>query len=110
MRYILVNVIIFLAPMSGFNQVLAEDQSINRLVSDVFRYRKALENINISKVGFSAALADVMHKQDSRQSSICVILEQIGHPRRQAQVRNPILFIRDIVYQWFQRDKACCSL
>ncbi len=29
---ILVNVIIFLAPMSGFNQVLAEDESVNRLV------------------------------------------------------------------------------
>jgi hypothetical protein len=28
----LVNVIIFLAPMSGFNQVLAEDENINRLV------------------------------------------------------------------------------
>ena len=26
------NVIIFLAPMSGFNQVLAEDESVNRLV------------------------------------------------------------------------------
>lgn len=28
----IVNVIIFLAPMSGFNQVLAEDESVNRLV------------------------------------------------------------------------------
>jgi len=32
-NFVLVNIIIFLAPMSGFNQVLAEDESVNRLVS-----------------------------------------------------------------------------
>jgi len=47
-----VNVIIFLAPMSGFNQVLAEDETINRLTDSLRLWQAICSNKILAAVEF----------------------------------------------------------
>ncbi|KIJ96986.1 hypothetical protein K443DRAFT_633416 [Laccaria amethystina LaAM-08-1] len=47
-----VNIIIFLAPMSGFNQVLAEDESINRLTDSLRLWQEICSNKVLASVEF----------------------------------------------------------
>jgi len=47
-----VNVIIFLAPMSGFNQVLAEDESVNRLTDSLRLWQAICSNKILANVEF----------------------------------------------------------
>ncbi|KAF8882175.1 guanine nucleotide binding protein, alpha subunit [Gymnopilus junonius] len=47
-----VNIIIFLAPMSGFNQVLAEDESVNRLTDSLRLWQTICSNKLLAEVEF----------------------------------------------------------
>ncbi|KAJ3513146.1 hypothetical protein NLJ89_g3115 [Agrocybe chaxingu] len=47
-----VNIIIFLAPMSGFNQVLAEDESVNRLTDSLRLWQMICSNKVLSNIEF----------------------------------------------------------
>ncbi|KAF9057266.1 guanine nucleotide binding protein, alpha subunit [Panaeolus papilionaceus] len=47
-----VNVIIFLAPMSGFNQVLAEDESVNRLTDSLRLWQTICSNKLLAGIEF----------------------------------------------------------
>ncbi|TFK17162.1 G-alpha-domain-containing protein [Coprinopsis marcescibilis] len=47
-----VNIIIFLAPMSGFNQVLAEDESVNRLTDSLRLWQTICSNKILANVEF----------------------------------------------------------
>jgi guanine nucleotide-binding protein subunit alpha len=47
-----VNVIIFMAPMSGFNQVLAEDQSVNRLTDSLRLWQAICSNKILASIDF----------------------------------------------------------
>ncbi|KDR68446.1 hypothetical protein GALMADRAFT_231412 [Galerina marginata CBS 339.88] len=47
-----VNIIIFLAPMSGFNQVLAEDESVNRLTDSLRLWQLICSNKILAGVEF----------------------------------------------------------
>ncbi|EAU82769.1 hypothetical protein CC1G_10888 [Coprinopsis cinerea okayama7 len=47
-----VNMIIFLAPMSGFNQVLAEDESVNRLTDSLRLWQTLCSNKLLAHVEF----------------------------------------------------------
>ncbi|KAF8156718.1 guanine nucleotide binding protein, alpha subunit [Crassisporium funariophilum] len=47
-----VNIIIFLAPMSGFNQVLAEDESVNRLTDSLRLWQTICSNKILAGVEF----------------------------------------------------------
>ncbi|KIM42104.1 hypothetical protein M413DRAFT_70485 [Hebeloma cylindrosporum] len=47
-----VNIIIFLAPMSGFNQVLAEDESVNRLTDSLRLWQLICSNKILADVEF----------------------------------------------------------
>ena len=51
------NIIIFLAPMSGFNQVLAEDESVNRLVRKMI-YLPISVDLYYTTDGFVATMAN----------------------------------------------------
>ncbi|KAJ2915140.1 hypothetical protein MD484_g5273, partial [Candolleomyces efflorescens] len=47
-----VNIIIFLAPMSGFNQVLAEDESVNRLTDSLRLWQTICSNKILANLEF----------------------------------------------------------
>ncbi|PPR01953.1 hypothetical protein CVT24_011102 [Panaeolus cyanescens] len=47
-----VNIIIFLAPMSGFNQVLAEDESVNRLTDSLRLWQTICSNKLLAGIEF----------------------------------------------------------
>lgn len=47
-----VNIVIFLAPMSGFNQVLAEDESVNRLTDSLRLWQEICSNKILASVEF----------------------------------------------------------
>jgi len=47
-----VNIIIFLAPMSGFNQVLAEDEGVNRLTDSLRLWQTICSNKLLAEVEF----------------------------------------------------------
>jgi hypothetical protein len=93
--------LLFIAPVSAFNQTLTEDRSVNRLVRVAFlASRRASFIIGFdweSTVGLVPVVEVVVPAQALEKSDICVAAQQIRPPGCEAPVWNPISTVCDVL-------------
>lgn len=88
--------------MSGFNQVLAEDESVNRLVCcSLFGM---ISSTDEGSDRLYTTVADDMQQQDSSGRRIYSVPKQARHPGPETEIRDPIFFLRNFLYQPAERD------
>jgi hypothetical protein len=79
-----VDAIIFLAPISAFDQVLTEDPQVNRLVRS-FSFVKFLGSLkNASSGGFGAIVEGNLSKQAASKGRPRAVPQQMRYPPTQA--------------------------
>ena len=86
--------IIFLAPISAFDQVLTEDPKVNRLVCPFYLINFVGQVQNPTSGGFGTIVEGHLPKQATGQGGPRTIPQQVRHPPTQARVRHSSRTIR----------------
>ena len=104
------NLLLFLAPMSAFNQVLAEDHSVNRLVRPPSRHSTADAHRPFCFAWDAAAVGLVLHLEHdmlesaAEQRDVRAAAEQAGPPGRETQGGRPVPSVCDELQGQAERD------
>jgi len=92
-----VNVIIFLAPISVFDENLAEDKKVNRLVSTKLRLSLTTLTRGLSTVRLFRVVGETLWKPVTRIGSIHSFAQQNRYLGYQTESRDDVLKIRHFV-------------
>lgn len=103
--------LLFIAPVSAFNQTLSEDRKVNRLVSFgcLWSPHERLSRGLVTGfiVGFVPFVEIAVHTQAIEKGDFCVATQQIRHPGCKTPVWDPVSRICHVLQRQTEQHEEC---